>query len=390
MTSARLAGSLQHQAQEAALALVEARAEPTPAVLVNTACGIRWAEAGLLRSLGQHPEAARRPVSFPVEQARLALTPEMPPAGLQALTWPDAAQGEPPFWEPEQPPTQPSLADRVERQVVTLLETGERPAVQLETEIYAAFPGLATPDAALVAACVASYAKTGTNVVQLREEDAPAHRARDLGEILLRLHELGHRFGFEVWVAQREQESAAGLVPIGRSGPNNPHDWAPANLVWQQDGQPAFAFALSLHAMVGPWLSVPPEALANCPRCVVLPGGRAGLLDFKLRRCPWWRDRLAWTGWDFVKFRHVRLLAALPDLSLASFRAGLAWIRSSHYPDSSWHCLRNRGEDMTLPDLPRFSLAQLPTPLETLPRLRRDAGGEPTGPAGTGTVGQAR
>ena len=87
--SARLAGLLQHHAQEAALALVEARAEPTPAVLVNTACGIRWAEAGLLRSLGQHPEAARRPVSFPVEQARLALTPEMPPPGLQALVWPD-------------------------------------------------------------------------------------------------------------------------------------------------------------------------------------------------------------------------------------------------------------------------------------------------------------
>ena len=322
--SARLAGSLQHHAQEAALALVEARAEPTPAVLVNTACGIRWAEAGLLRSLGQHPEAARRPVSFLVEQARLALTPEMPPPGLQALTWPDAAQPAPPFWEPEQPPTQPSLADRVEQQVVTLLEAGERPAIQLETEIYAAFPGLATPDAALVSACVASYAQADTSIVRLREEDTPARRARDLGEMLLRLHELGHRFGFDVWVAQKEQESAAGLVPIGRSGPDNPQDWAPASLVWQQEGQPAFAFAVSLHAMVYPWLSAPPEALANCPRCVVLPGGRAELLDFKLRRCPWWRERLAWTGWDFVKFRHVRELAALPDLSLASFRARIS------------------------------------------------------------------
>ena len=139
--------------------------------------------------------------------------------------------------------------------------------------------------------------------------------------MLLRLHELGHRFGFDVWVAPREQESAAGLVPIGRSGPDNPQDWAPASLVWQQEGQPAFAFAVSLHAMVYPWLSAPPEPLANCQRCVVLPGGRAELLDFKLRRCPWWRERLAWSGWDFVKFRHVRELAALPDLSLASFRA---------------------------------------------------------------------
>lgn len=324
MVSSRLPGSLQQHAQEAALALVEARAEPTPAVLVNTACGIRWAETGLLRSLKQHPEAARRPVSFLVEQARLALTPEMAPPGLQALTWTDAVQLTPPFWALEQPPSEPPLADRVEQHVVTLLEPGAQSAIHVETAIYAAFPGLATPDAELVAACVASYAQADTSMVHLREEDTPARRARDLGEMLLRLHDLGHRFGFDVWVAPKEQESAAGLVPIGRSGPDNPLDWAPASLVWQQEGVPAFAFAVSLHAMVYPWLFTPPEALANCPRYVILPGGRAELLDFKLRRCPWWRERLAWSGWDFVKFRHVRELAALPNLSLASFRARIS------------------------------------------------------------------
>ncbi|MCB0001780.1 MAG: hypothetical protein KDH86_04455, partial [Anaerolineae bacterium] len=57
------------------------------------------------------------------------------------------------------------------------------------------------------------------------------------------------------------------------------------------------------------------------PRYVVLPGGRAELLDFKLRRCPSWRGQLAWTGWEFIKFRHIRRLAAVPDLTLAGFRA---------------------------------------------------------------------
>ncbi len=319
--SARLAGSLQHHAQEAAFELVEARAEPTPAVLVNTACGIRWAETGLLRSLGQHLDAARRPVSFLVEQARLALTPEMPPPGLQALAWPDSVQPAPHFWDLEQAPPLPPLADRVEQRIVQLLEAGEQPASQLEIDLYATFPGLVTPDAALVSACIASYALVDNGIVRLRDEDAAVRRARDLGEMLLRLHELGHRFGFDVWVASWEQEAAAGLVPVGRNGPDQPQDWAPASLVWQQNGQPTFAFAVSLQALVHPWLSTPPEALASCPRCVVLPGGRAELLDFKLRRCPWWRERLAWAGWDFVKFRYVRELAALPDLTLAGFRA---------------------------------------------------------------------
>ncbi len=45
------------------------------------------------------------------------------------------------------------------------------------------------------------------------------------------------------------------------------------------------------------------------------------MLDFKLRRCPPWRTQLAWTGWEFVKFRHLRELASQTGLSVAAFRA---------------------------------------------------------------------
>ena len=98
-------------------------------------------------------------------------------------------------------------------------------------------------------------------------------------------------------------------------------DWTPANVVWHSQGEPAFAFAVAAQASLHPWLLAPPETLAACPRYVALPGGRAGLLDFKLRRCPPWRTRLAWTGWEFVKYRHLRELAGQPTLSLATFRA---------------------------------------------------------------------
>jgi hypothetical protein len=319
--SNRLIDALHHQAQEAARTLVDARAEPTPAALVNTACGVRWAETGLLRAIGQIPELARRPASFLVEQARLALTPEMPPSGLQALMWPDTSHPAPPFWEPEQNPALSPLADRIEQWVAQQLEIGDQPLDRLEGELMTAFPGLTTPDTALVTACIASYAHVDGGTARLRAEDAPARRSRDLGEMLLRLHELGHRLGFDIWVAPWEQAAATGLVPVDTGGPNHTLAWAPASLVWEQEGQPVFAFAVSSQAALHPWLSAPPEALATCPRCVILPGGRAELLDFKLRRCPWWRQRLAWTGWDFVKFRHVRHLATLADLSLAGFRA---------------------------------------------------------------------
>lgn len=318
---ARLPDLLQQQAQEAALALVDRRAEPTPAVLVNTACGVRWAEAGLLRTLGQHPDAMRRPVSFLVEQARVALSPDLPPPGLRVLDWPGGPDLTPPFWESEERSAAQPLADRVESLVLERLETGSQPLQDLERELSAAFPGLETPDKALVSACMESYANVHEDIAHLREEDTPARRSRDLGEMLLRLHDLGLRFGFEVWVAPFEQAVATGLVPMGTVGLIGSEEFLPASVVWHQGGLATFAFAVSLQAKVHPWLVAPPDALAGCPRYVVLPGGRAALLDFKLRRCPWWRDRLAWAGWDFVKFRHVRDLAASSDLSLAGFRA---------------------------------------------------------------------
>jgi hypothetical protein len=92
-------------------------------------------------------------------------------------------------------------------------------------------------------------------------------------------------------------------------------------VVWHTQGEPAFAFAVVAQAGLHPWLAAPSEALAACPRYVALPGGRAGLLDFKLRRCPVWRIRLAWTGWEFIKFRHLRELAGQAGLTLAGFRA---------------------------------------------------------------------
>jgi hypothetical protein len=47
---------------------------------------------------------------------------------------------------------------------------------------------------------------------------------------------------------------------------------------------------------------------------VVLPGGRAGLLSYKLKRDP--RLEQAFQGWRVLKFRHLRRLSEWTDLNL--------------------------------------------------------------------------
>lgn len=317
-SAASLADRAQHSAQEAARQLLDARGEPAPPALVQTACAVRWSELGVLAELARHPEAARQPISFLLAQLRLALARDLPPPGLVFVAA-DPDQGG--LWLAEQLSTQAPLADRVEQFVAGQLEAGPAAPQALTEATFAAFPGWLTPDAALLAACLESYGQPDGELLRLRPEDAPMRRSEDLAGMVRLLVDLGRRLGYEVWLAPQK----APLLAADRLGDEQaaarPADWAPASVVWHAAGDPAFAFAVVAQAGLHAWLAAPSEALAGCPRYVALPGGRAGLLDFKLRRCPPWRTRLAWAGWEFVKFRHLRDLAGQPGLSLAGFRA---------------------------------------------------------------------
>lgn len=306
-------------AQDAVLDLVHLRGEPVPVSLANAAVAVQWAVCDLLAPLRSQPEAASRPIAFQVQQSRLALSPDLPPLGLRYRAGDEVTAQ----WVPEPLPALATLADRVELTVVELLAHSTWTAQDLIHALCARCRGWETPDRSLLQACVQSYVVQTDGRLALRPEDDPQRRARERGEMLLRLHTLGHRLGFQVWVAPTEQARALGLVPVGEGGPAEPSAWAPASVVWHEDGQPAYAFALTVYALLHPWLRPVGSALADCPRYVVLPGGRAGLLAFKLRRMPMWRGLLAEMGWAFVKFRHLRELAALADLSRAGFRARL-------------------------------------------------------------------
>lgn len=296
-----LAERIQLSAQEAAHRLIETRAEPTPPGLVQTACAVHWSESGLLAELARHAEGARQPVSFLLAQMRLALTRDLPPPGLIFAPADPADPDQGGLWMAERPSARPPLADRVEQFIARQLENGPAPRRALIEAAYAAFPGWLTPDAELLAACLESYGQPEGDLLRLRDEDQPRQRDADLAGMLHLLANLGRRLSFTVEMAAPGQTAA--------------------EVIWSHAQEPAFAFAVVSQASLHPWLHPASDALAGCPRYVVLPGGRAALLDFKLRRCPPWRTQLAWTGWEFVKFRHLRELASQTGLSVAAFRA---------------------------------------------------------------------
>jgi hypothetical protein len=318
---ASLADRLQQSAQRATRQLIEMRGEPVTPALVQTACAVRWSELGLLNEVALHPEASRQPMSFLLAQMRLALNRDLPPPGLLFAPHDPANPDSGGLWAADQSLTQPPLADRLEQFIVRQLEAGSVGLETLAEAVYDAFPGWQTPDAALLDACALSYGQPDGSLLRLRAEDQPLQRRDDLASTVHLLANLGQRLGYEVWLANEPLSLEPHPSPTSAHRRMDLAGWMPANVVWHMQGDPAFAFAVVAQASLHPWLAAPPDALAACPRYVALPGGRAGLLDFKLRRCPPWRTRLAWTGWEFVKYRHLRELASQPGLNLAGFRA---------------------------------------------------------------------
>ncbi|MGH2521824.1 MAG: hypothetical protein ACRDH2_04895, partial [Anaerolineales bacterium] len=185
----------------------------------------------------------------------------------------------------------PSLADRVEAEVLRLLSSDEVvDEYEIMRAVCAALPGVQTPGRGLVLACLNSYARrVEPDAWRLRPEDAPAVRAQELQSILAALRGLGERHGYRV----------AG---------ENPQEWGEA-------GQTLYLFAVIPSANFSTSLLTLTTPAAR--RFLVLPGSRSGLAEFKLRRDPRLRAAMQAGGWRFVKFRQIRRMAADSQLARA-------------------------------------------------------------------------
>jgi hypothetical protein len=306
------------EAEEAAVNTLCERGEPTNWALLHASVYTALSRRGLLSRAAAIPEGGDSPRAFALatEAVRDALkAPNAPIAhlagkeGVEEGPWwlvdtgqvagPAVSQAElltvseaePPAVSQAEPPVvsqvEPPLADRVGTQVWELLT--QRPAwdpEELVEAVYARFLDHLTPDLALVLVCIDSYSTQGEETFRLRPEDDPLRRSAERRTVRDGLAELGRRLGFE--------------VPRGDG-------W---DVRWIAEGQEAYVFAVSTMVALGRHLLTTRPAGKEAQRCLVMPGGRAGLVSLKVQRDPRLARAVAADGWQFIKFRHLRRLLA--------------------------------------------------------------------------------
>jgi hypothetical protein len=191
-----------------------------------------------------------------------------------------------------------SLPDRVEMLLVRFLQKNpEATLLDLETYLNAELPGLLTPSLGLIRAVLDSYALEEHGCFHLRPEDSASLRRLDLENAAQALSTLADRLGFSLL----RQESPQRLV------------------LWQESGRTIFAFTLLASAVAGRVLRQDPTPAGH--NLLVLPGGRASLLAYKLERDPDLRSSMA--GWRVTKFRALRRLAEMTSLTREEFEKEL-------------------------------------------------------------------
>ncbi len=274
--------------REAMVAYLTERGEPVGYLHLHAAGLIALAEAHALKKKEREFDEALRLTQSVIQKALLEderfvhySSGEGVETGLWGLT---AASGE-------------SLADRVEVAVVTFLQKNPNSIyIEIEDDVYPRFPGLLTPSKGMIYAVLDSYALRQGAAFVLRPEDVAAVRRRELHTVTALLEAIGKRLNYVT-------------RPAGR------------NYLWEdENGGVVRAFYVLASALIGRALEetpYPPERTI-----IVIPGGRAGLIEYKAERDPALAARLK--KYRLVKYRLLRTLIELPVLTRETFEEQIA------------------------------------------------------------------
>jgi len=161
------------------------------------------------------------------------------------------------------------------------------------------FTGLYTPDPDFIHICLESYGnqvEQGTEHWYIRSEDEPVERQKDLDEAKKSIQSIGERLDL-LSIDHTSQLGKPTILWIDRSGKLD------------------YWFFPTVSAAIGE--TVLYSELSSKKGFIVLPGGRANLVMYKLRRDP--RLIRAFSpsqgNWNFLKFRHLRSLVENPLLN---------------------------------------------------------------------------
>ncbi len=191
-------------------------------------------------------------------------------------------------------------ADRVEMELVRfLIKHPDSTTLEIFKHIYTCFPGLMTPETELIQVCLSSYGienPPGSGKWKIRTTDLPSARRYDLENITILLKQVAHNLGYQV------------------------DDQTP--LTWRNtQGDIRFACYSIVSGVIGEIIlnqNYPPDK-----SLLVLPGGRANLVIYKLAHNPLLQQAVE-KGWRFIKFRQVRWLAKNPVMNEETLNEQLA------------------------------------------------------------------
>jgi hypothetical protein len=169
---------------------------------------------------------------------------------------------------------------------------------QLDQALCTQFHGLYTPDPGFIHICINSYGEKTTpesNEWHLRSEDKTGDRLIDLDAIQHYLRQIGERLGIQTLQNQSDKISS---------------------ITWEDNkGEYNYKFFPTTTANIGEIVFANQRIKEKA--YIIIPGSRANLIIYKLRRDP----RLfrsfnpAIGNWRFIKFRHVKSLAENPSLN---------------------------------------------------------------------------
>jgi len=274
------------------------RGEPTPMSMLVAGGYASLAEKALLSSAAVLQDDVSA-ITFAMDAVNqgfdVAPIVELSKEGAESLWWlSDSSRG------------LDTLADRVETEVRALLAEGHVWSENdLVNAVYDRLPAPLTPDLALVQACIESYGVRNGEGVRLRPEDDQHRRRCEIEQMRENLITMGRGLGYHALVGDV---------------------W---DVRWLEEGRDTYGFVVSSTAAVASYLldsglpALETDSTGEVRRCLVVPGGRAGLIDLKLQRDPRLASAVERDSWQFIKFRHLRRLMAKNDLDRYAFKTVL-------------------------------------------------------------------
>lgn len=203
------------------------------------------------------------------------------------------------YWLRRPPENYIALADSVESLIrQQFLYLNRQSAIDINTAIFSGHPGLLTPDDELIQTILRSYANeeliNGESYWILKENENFATRMMDIKA----LHEMIEKMASQLKLKRQLTEEAIYYL--------DEHD------------NELYTFFITGSAIISETLQRY-KGLSG-KKLIVLPGSRANLISYKLRRDPSLQALLS-DDWHFVKFRHIRNLHNNPFLNLTLFES---------------------------------------------------------------------